>query len=162
MLTNKNIKIDIDRIRIKTKSNMVVEIPYENFTSIKIIKDSYAKNWLIGLIIGISLLTISGLTLFDFISNFEYTYEISGAASPRSAMTYYVSIFILFIAGLWFIITVIKRDYYLILNTKNKKYKISIGDLIKNGEIKNVIDTLKKKIIAFDFEIIKSTVHNTV
>jgi hypothetical protein len=138
--------IENDDIIFKSAGKELNRISFNEINYAEIKRSAYSKNWIILLILGICMISFSGLFLIDAFSNLKSVILGSTFIAKRDSFTFFISYLTLFIFGIWFIITSFRKDIYLIIHLKSGQKRVSIKNLISNRKISKLIAIIEQKI----------------
>ena len=133
MIKSKKVEIDEHGVNIIRNGIKIEHIDYSEIDKAEIKREFYQRNWIIGLIIGIFIISVSFIWLFDTLSNFEY--EAPPTRYIRVGWMYFISQFVVFIFGTGILISSLKRSMILYIKLDKKVKRIQLLDLEKEKKL---------------------------
>lgn len=144
----KSEKLEVDELGINILKNgiMAEHIDYSQIEHAEIKREFRIKNWIITLLIGILLLTISSLWLIDFFSNFEYNPQ-NYTESIRLPWLILISPIIIGFMSIGIITSALKRSIILYVFTNKEYRRIDLMDLEKEEKLNELYSFLGDRIV---------------
>jgi hypothetical protein len=144
MIKSQNLEIDEHGVNIIRNGIKLEHIDYSQIDKAEIKREFYQRNWIIGLIIGILIIVVSFLWLFDTLSNFEY--EAPPTGDIRVGWMYFISQFVVLIFGTGILISSLKRSMILYIKLDKKVKRIQLLDLEKEKKLNELYLFLSERI----------------
>ncbi|PKQ68401.1 hypothetical protein BZG01_04085 [Labilibaculum manganireducens] len=146
MIKSGNLDVGELGINILKNGIMTEHIDYSQIEHAEIKREFRIKNWIITLLIGILLLTISNLWLFDFFSDFEYNPQ-NYTESIRLPWMILISPIIIGFMSIGIIVSALKRTMILYLFMNKEHRRIHLMDLDKEEKLNELYSFLDDRIV---------------
>ena len=144
MIKSKKLEIDEHVVNIIHNGIKSEHIDYSQIYKAEIKREFYQRNWIIGLIIGLFIIIVSFIWLFNTLSNFEY--EAPPTRYLRAGWIYFISQFVVFIFGIGIVISSLKRCMILNIKLNEKVKRIQLLDIEKENKLEELYTFLNKRI----------------
>ena len=144
MIKSKKLEIDEHGVNIIRNGIKIEHIDYSQIDKAEIKREFYQRNWILSLLIGILILTISFVWLYDTLSNFEY--HTPPTEIIRISWMFFISQFLVFILGIGITISSLKRSMILYIWLKEKEKRIQLLDLEKGKKLDELYSFLDERI----------------
>lgn len=144
MIKSKKLEIDEHGVNIIHNRIKSEHIDYSQIEKAEIQREFYQRNWIIGLIIGIFIIIVSFIWLFNTLSNFEY--EAPPTRYLRVGWMYFISQFVVFIFGIGIVISSLKRCMILYIKLNGKVKRIQLLDIEKENKLEELYTFLNERI----------------
>ncbi|HAF27747.1 MAG TPA: hypothetical protein DCG75_01745 [Bacteroidales bacterium] len=144
MIVSKNIEIDEHGLNIIRNGIKTEHIDYSQIEKAEIKQEFYQRNWIIGLLIGIIIIIVTFLWLFDSLRSFEY--ETPPTRLIRAGWMLFISQFVVFIFGIGIIFSSLKRSLIIYFWVTGKVKRIQLLDIEKQKKVNELFDFLGERI----------------
>ena len=152
MIKSRKLEIDEHGVNIIHNGTKIEHIEYSQIDKAEIKREFFQRNWIIGLLIGVFIIVISFLWLFDSLRNFEYKTPPTGEI--RIAWMYFITPFVVFILGIGIAISSLKRSVIIYFWVKNKVKRIQLLDLEKQKKVDELYVFLNERIKVEKFHVL--------
>ncbi|MBI9056088.1 MAG: hypothetical protein JEY96_19865 [Bacteroidales bacterium] len=144
MIKSKKLEIDEHGVNILRNGIKTEHIDFSQIEKAEIKREFYQRNWIIGLLIGIIIVVISFLWLFDTLRSFEY--EAPPTRFIRVGWMLFISQFVVFILGIGIVFSSLKRSLILYFWVIGKVKRIQLLDIEKQKKVDELFDFLDNRI----------------
>jgi len=144
MIRSKKLEINEHGVNIIYNGIKSEHFDYSQIEKAEIKREFFQRNWIIGLVVGIIIVVVSFLWLFDTLRSFEY--EVPPTRLIRTGWMLFISQFIVFILGIGIIFSSLKRSLILYFWVTGKVKRIQLLDIEKQKKIDELFDFLSERI----------------
>ena len=144
MIKSKKLEIDEHGVYIIRNGIKTEHFDYSQIEKAEVKREFFQRNWIIGLLIGIIIVVVSFLWLFDTLKSFEY--ETPPTRLIRTGWMLFISQFIVFILGIGIIFSSLKRSLIIYFWVTGKVKRIQLLDIEKQKKVDELFGFLGERI----------------
>lgn len=144
MIKSQKLEIDEHGVNIIRNGIKTEHFDYSQIEKAELKREFFQRNWIIGLFIGIIIVVVSFLWLFDTLRSFDY--EVPPTRLIRAGWMLFISQFIVFILGIGIIFSALKRSLIIYFWVTGKVKRIQLLDIEKQKKVDELFDFLGERI----------------
>jgi len=137
--------VDKDGIDLIRNYSVYKHIDYKEISKYDLEKGFIHSKWFILLTVALVICALGGIYLIKILVNWNAMVD-SNAMADRTVLSLLISPFLVFFGGIVLFVVSVRKSMVLYIETASKKYRISLPEIVKKGELNDLIDFLKKHI----------------